>query len=195
MLLRNKKSVLIIIFLLLLNTNIIHAQDWEEKESNYEKEFLGATVGHVVTGITAMTLTVLVEPIYFTDHFFSLAIGGYLVGGMLGTPLGTLLTGKIIQEKGSVLGSSVGGVIGTSLGLLATYYMFGKEPQQELIIPTILILPPLCSVIGYNIFPHKNDFQSSVFPQNLPAIGLLVLPEKHGDKISPKIGANVTFRF
>jgi Na+-transporting NADH:ubiquinone oxidoreductase subunit NqrB len=124
-------------------------------------------------------------------------LGGYCVGGIIGAPHGTMLTGKIMRQNGSWYSAFIGGILGTVLGIseLAVYNNGISQNSWSIVISTALALPPLCSVVGYNLIPHKNNSQSNIFSKNLPAIGLSVLPEKHGDKISPKIGANIRFRF
>jgi drug/metabolite transporter (DMT)-like permease len=190
--------VVIIIGLLILNLSSIRAQEWYENDK-YGWEFLGAIAGDVLIGIPiAVAVSYangsLDEVAHDVGPAFVFVLTAYIGGGSIGAPLGTLHTGKIVHDKGSVLGSFIGGVVGTTLGGLVTVYLIDKSPQ-EVVIPTILLLPPLCSVIGYNLFPHKSDSQSHLSPKNFPELSLTIQPEKHDNKISPKIGAKVTVRF
>ena len=166
-------------------------------------EFLGATIGEFGIGITGSYISYRILRLPYAENissdlswdlFLESLVWGLGTGAIIGTPLGTVLTGKIVHDKGSVLGAYVGGVVGTGLGML-TLICFGDKISEQITIPTFLLLPPTCSVIGYNLFPHKSDSQSYLSPKNFPELALTVLPQKYGNKISPKIGAKVTVRF
>jgi hypothetical protein len=198
--LRNSRFwVFIIIFLLLISLGSTQAYDWKKNWHKPALEFFGATVGDAVTGITGMAITVLITPhTNYMDDWpasMSLLLIGYSAGELLGAPLGTVLTGKILHHEGSVKGAYVGSLIGTVLGGLSAIYFADKNTSGEIVLPTILLPSPLCSVIGYNLFPHKSASQSFLFLKNFPELALTVLPEKNGNKISSKIGARVTVRF
>jgi hypothetical protein len=190
----NKFCVFIIILLLLLNYSNTQALDWEEDLHNPVSEFLVATTGDFLIG----TLIVIgsVHTAYDLEDVGKGVLIGYIVGGSVGAPTGTIITGNSLEDEGSYLGSYAGGIIGTGLGFLSIYLynrIYPNDAAWPAIIPALL-LPPVFSVIGYNLHKSENEFNSSI-PNNFPKIGLMVLPEKHGDKILPKIGANVMFRF
>jgi hypothetical protein len=187
---RNIKHLVFIIICILMCSC---ANGSKPNAINYGAEFLGAAVGDVLIGITSASIAVHGE-LNDAGPLITFIGIAYLTGGLIGSPLGTALTGKITNTKGSVLGSFIGGLAGTALGVLITFTVPDQSPQ-EVVLPTILLLPPACSVIGYNIFPHKDNSQTMIFPAKFPALGFTVIPEKHGDKISPKIGANITFKF
>lgn len=205
MILRNNKPIVIIIMLLLLSTIIIHAQDWEGNESNYGWEFLGACTGELLLGVSPIIGSIAISsiPKWNNSNDEGLAIlavfAAYPIGGMVGAPVGTVLTGKIIHDEGSVFGAYAGGIIGTGLGVL-TVYSYSKatahveQNSWPLVITAALILPPIMSVVGYQLGKPENQFQS-YNSKNSPNLTFTVLPEKHNNKISPKIGANITFRF
>lgn len=191
--------VVIIIGLLILNLSSIRAQEWHENDK-YGWEFLGAIAGDVLIAIPSAVVVTYVTYGSLNEVVHDIGPGivflgtAYIAGSSIGAPLGTLHTGKIVHDKGSVLGAYVGGVVGTGLGML-TLICFGDKISEQITIPTFLLLPPICSVIGYNLFPHKSDSQSYLFPKNFPELAFTVLPEKQDNKISPKIGAKVTVRF
>jgi len=199
----------IIIFLLLLSFGNVRAQDWKENWHKPALEFLGATVGEFVIGVPTTVVATLGWGYAFrgiadgSAAFGAMVLGGltgYAVSGPVGAPLGTVLTGKILRDEGSILGAYAGGIVGTGLGLL-TVYLYNRATSNvqqnywQVIIATALLLPPICSVTGYNVFLHKSDSQSHLSPKNFPELALTVLPQKYGNKISPKIGAKVTVRF
>jgi hypothetical protein len=197
-LINNRLWVCIVIFLLLLSFGNVQAQDWEENDRSVGLEFLGATAGELLIGISSGALaTGVAMSIFNVDGdvgpgFVFLGVG-YIVGTSVGAPLGTILTAKIVQAEGSVFGAYVGGIMGTGLGGLSAIYLQGDVPDKVL-VASMLLLPPLCSVIGYNLHKSGNDFNSSI-PKNFPEMEFTVLPEKYDNKISPKIGAKVTVRF
>jgi len=194
----NRFWVLIIIFLLLLSFGNVQAQDWEENERNRGAEFLGAIIGEVLIGIPVAFIAGYVWVRTVPEYYKYIDPGSdmgqpawiYLFCGTVGAPLGTVITGKIVHDDGSALGAFAGGIIGTGLAYLSVVQNFPAVVG----LPTVLLGPQVFSVIGYNLFPHKSEFHSSV-PKNFPELGLTVLPEKYDNKISPKIGAKVTVRF
>jgi len=194
-LINNRFWVLIIILLLLLIYGNTQAQDWKKTLRKPALEFLGATVGEFIIGITGGSLTQAVVPLDGDIAPFIIPPAfGYIFGGSIGAPLGTKLTDKIIGDRGSVTGAYVGGIIGAGLvGFTAVKFFVGEMPS-EVFIPAAVILPQLLSVVGYNLHKPDNESHSSI-PKNFPQLAFTVLPEKHDDEISPKIGAKVTVRF
>ncbi len=173
---------------------------------NYGAEFLGASIGQCVIGIPLTIAGVIGLAYGFGDLDVGPAIaimgvgGGFVIGSTVGAPLGTMLTGKIMHQRGSRSGAWLGGLLGTGLGLSTILLYSNATANQEqnnwhMILLTAFVLPPLCSVTGYNLFSYKDDYQSMFFNKNIPRIGVTVLPVKHNNKISAKIGLNVSFRF
>lgn len=190
----NRYLVIVIICLLMFSC----AYGSKTNALNYGVEFLGASAGDILIGIPS---GLFISGMIFGGSFNLVDMGpgltfagsAYVIGGSIGAPLGTILSGKIIHTDGSVLGAYAGGFVGMGLGILAL--ASAEKISGQVAWPSFLLLPPTCSVIGYNLFPHKTNSQSMLFNKNLPSLGLTILPEKYGDKISPKIGANITVRF
>jgi hypothetical protein len=188
----NRFWVFIIIILLLLSFDNLQALDWKKNWYKPPIEFLGATTGDFLIG----TLIVIgsAQAAYDLEDIANDMLIGYIVGGSVGAPTGTILTAKIVHDEGSVLGAYVGGIVGTGLGMLSAIYFADRDISASIALPTFLLFPPLCSVIGCKLHKPANESHSSI-PKNFPVVGLTVLPEKYDNKISPKIGANVMFRF
>lgn len=197
----NRKIRVMIIILSLLSFSSIKAQDWEEDVNarNIMSELLGATLGGVIIGVPVAAIAgpiwVHNVPEYY-KYIDPYSDAGwvpwtYLFCGTIGAPLGTVISGKIIHDHGSTLGAFAGGIIGTGL----VYLSLKQHFPDAVTIPAVFLGPQICSIIGYKLISHKNNSQSNVFPKNLPAIGLSVLPQKHDYKISTKLGASITVRF
>jgi len=172
---------------------------------NYGAEFLGASIGEAAIGIpSAIVSSIAFGQTASNDNegwFYSVVMGGitgYLLGSSVGAPLGAITAGKIIHQKGSILSAYIGGITGMILGgmtILGYNNTSGQQNSWPFVITAAGILPPLCSVIGYNLLPHKDNNSHTMFNRNLPQIGVTVLPERYNNKLSTKIGANITFRF
>jgi hypothetical protein len=206
-----------IIFVLVLNLPMqnIYSQDLRkdniliEKEpgiKEYGLEFLGASIGQCVIGIP-ITIAGVIGLAYgfgdLGDGGAAAAVlgvgGGHVVGSTVGAPLGTMLTGKIMYQKGSRLGAWMGGLLGTGLGL-STIWMYDEATHNQqqndwgIILLTSLVLPPLCSVGGYNLLGSKSTSQS-FYDKNNPQFTFALKPEKYRNKISPKFGMNIICGF
>jgi hypothetical protein len=152
----NKFRVIIIIFLLLLSFGNVQAQDWEENARNIGFEFLGAATGHFLIGtLIGIGAT---QNAYDLEDVGNGVLIGYIVGGSVGAPTGTIITGHYLEDEGSYLGSYAGGIIGTGLGLLSVYSFSKLTPDNSLpALISVLFLPPVFSVVGYKLFPQKTS--------------------------------------
>lgn len=207
---KNRLCVSIITFVLMLNLSILYSYPQtstkpdlqKEKEpgiKEYSLEFLGATVGEFVIGIPICLLIAYSVPWPSDAHegpAVASCLGGYCLGSIVGAPLGTIAIGKLMRQRGSRLGAFAGGLLGTGLGLFTVwqYNQATLNKQQNhwpQVILTALVLPPLCSVIGYNLFRCKSDSHSSTQHCDiLPAFTLQLIPDY---KKSIKFGINIKF--
>jgi hypothetical protein len=124
----NKFWIFVIIFLLLLGLGNIQAQDWQENVRNVGYEFLGATTGNFLTG-AAIVAYAARSASEFEDIVNDIIIG-WLVGGSVGAPAGTIITGNSLEDEGSYLGAYTGGIIGTGLGSLSIYLINRINPDN-----------------------------------------------------------------
>lgn len=129
-------------------------------------EFLGATVGTVVTSISLSTVTYhIVKPSPMHESMdemnWLIVLGaGYIVGFPLGSALGTYFTGALFQQSGSFSGSLAGGTAGMVIAMCASVIGaiiweitdggLGGLYYAALVSPLPFILPQIGAVIGYN---------------------------------------------
>jgi hypothetical protein len=186
------------------NTNVFPVKNRGIKE--YGLEFLGATIGQFVINIPATIASVLFfGPVLLSSGDNGTANIGfrdgavYIVVNTVGASLGTLLTGKIIHQKGSRLGAWTGGLLGAGLGFstILIYDMANRNQLQYnwgILLPVSYVLSPLCAVAGYNLLGSKNSSQS-LLNKNMPQFSLTIKPEKYQNKILPKFGVNILYNF
>lgn len=213
----SRSYLAVIIALLILHLNISHAQIIKEKRAGVKEiglEFFGATVGEAcgcLVGISAAYgALVLVDRVVGPEAFdlgeglMSLYLGGYLTGGIVGAPLGTTLTGKIIHSKGSVLGACLGGIVGFTVAS-TIFYKLGYAPQESrfykifgeprVFFSTVFLLPPILSVTGYNLFPSKKSSSASMLLKYTPQCAITCKPLEYNKRIIPEIGMKLTLKF
>jgi len=192
--------LIVIIALLILNLNVSHAQSIKEKKVGVEGvglEFIGSVAGIFAIGIPAGYIISSATP-PVSDGFGKVVLvvsGACLAGEIVGAPTGTILIGKAIRHKGSILGAYGGSLFGVALGI-ASIYVGDKIglTLNGLTIPTLMSLPPLCSVLGYNLCGSKNS-SSSMFLNYAPQCAITLRPLENNKRIIPEIGMKLTVKF
>jgi hypothetical protein len=196
---RNHVLVIAIIFILLIGSCKISALSWRGNWQNTALEFLSASAGNllvglpsasVITGITSDSFPNIIQGIGSALNTFLVSYN--LSGGSIGSPLATLLSGNALRQNGSTWGSYAGGIVGTGLGLITMLSTY--KNNYSIATLSSILLPSIASVIGYNLFPRSFG-HIGMLPQNFPAFGLTVVPQKKDKIISAKFGANITFKF
>lgn len=118
-------------------------------------EWAGGCLGGISTGTLSTVIGYVLIPNYQASNFFNIYILG-CVGLPFGTALGTTLTGKMLNQKGSYCRSfwwSVGGTIAS----IAFFYVPGLinkdgDPFYDYLTAFVSIaLPTSCAVYGFNI--------------------------------------------
>ena len=198
----NKHYLVVIILIAVICLNNCYARtNVGVKEIGLE--FLGATAGEFAIGIPTCLLIAYSVQWGSNVHGGGAVVSclsGCFVGGIIGAPLGTKLIGKTMYQKGSGLGAYAGGIVGTGLGLLSVYLYNNatSDVQQNswpAVITTSLLLPPILSVTGYNLFPSKNSSASSMFEKYVPQCAVTLRPIEHNNKITPEIGLKLSLSF
>lgn len=221
----NKTFIAVILSMLILNFSISYSYSQSSTKTElrkektpglkeYSLEFLGATIGELTIGAVGLGLTAIPMSLLGNIHdgqgiVVAWGLSGYSLGGVIGAPFGAVITGKLMRQRGSMLGAFGGGVLGTYFGsclIINSTEFTGISKKYVLPTPKLrvdewqlisiaLILPSLGAVTGYNLFRPKNVARSSFFMQNLQNIAFTFQPDKCGTKPSPKFGMNIIWGF
>ena len=191
-------TLIIVIFFL---NNCYAETDAEMKE--HALEYLGATIGQLVTTIGGTFISGSIMAAIYGNNISGEFPGmsgyallcGICAGTLIGAPTGVIMTGKIMHQNGSVWGAYAGGLFGTML-VLGTMYVNGKSVSLNgVTIPSILILPPICSIWGYNLLGSENSSSSSMFLKYAPQCAVTLRPLENNKRIIPEIGMKLTVKF
>ena len=184
--------------MIFLLTELSQAGD-ETGVKEYTIELLSGATGEFVTGIATMWIVANGRESNNSSssydglaELFELVIYGTGVGAIIGTPTGVVLSGTIMRQHGSVLGAYFGGLLGVGLGIGALY--LGDKAGMGLdvtTIPALLLMPPACSVLGYNILRSDKIKLSSI--NNFPSISLSIQPMKNDIKYFSRVTLNTRF--
>ena len=135
----------------LINDDIMSEENSFGKQVGiYGLEFLGAgigTFGASIAGAGAVGVDFERENVYRGSAVY--AIGNIFLASSC-----TWLTGSLLKQNGSwwksATGTNIGSLVGVPLGL----YLFRQNPEGFMVAVSFgayFVLPPLGSVIGYNI--------------------------------------------
>jgi len=116
----------------------------------YGLEFAGAAVGTSIAAVAGVAVVSGASLDPGSYYQFLGAATTYAVTSALLSSGAVHLVGKLTHQRRSFTHALAGGAVGGLVGAAALYWGVGSSPQ--VLWPTGLLLPPVCTVVAYNVW-------------------------------------------
>jgi hypothetical protein len=121
-----------------------------------------------VTGAAALTGTLAA---FIGAELSESVVGGFILGAVIGAPLGAWAGGKLVGGRGSYLGALGGAALGAGFGLLATATINGATGSYDgaWAFPISTLLG---AIIGYEVSHSLNTGYAATAPRFQPTVAV-----------------------